>query len=109
MFQSNQVVEDTRSWAIVGNGTSKVLSTSGFGNTINAEHLLTKADKKNEFSITLDLEVGDEFQFAINSSWANQRGGGYLETTSKDGTEYFEVKGSHLSTNTKKCNIGVLV
>ena len=109
LFQSTQVVEDTRSWAIVGSGTSKVLSTSGFGNTINAEHLLTKADKKNEFSITLDLEVGDEFQFAINSSWANQRGGGYLETTSKDGTEYFEVKGSHLSTNTKKCNIGVLV
>ena len=109
LFQSTEVIQDTRAWAIVGSGTSKVLSTSGFGKTIGEEHMLTKKENANEFTITLDLEVGDEFQFAINSDWADQRGGGYLDNTGKDGTEYFEVKASHLSTNTKKCNIGVLV
>ena len=111
LFQSTNYVEDTRPWAIVGNGTSKVLSSSAFGKNIEEEHMLTRSDKKNvnEYTITLDLEVGDEFQFAIDSNWSNQRGGGYLDSTSLDGTEYFEIKASHLNTETRKCNIGVLV
>lgn len=111
LFQSDDFVEDTRPWAIVGNGTGKVLSTSGFGATIGEEHLLTRSDKAgvNEYTITLDLEVGDEFQFAIDSEWSNQRGGGYLKETGLNGVEHFEVKASHLSTNTAKCNIGVKV
>ncbi len=41
----------------------------------------------------MNLEEGDEFQFAINSSWENQRGFGYLETIEKDGVTYFENSG----------------
>ena len=40
----------------------------------------------NEYKITLDLYEGDQFQFAINSEWENQRGFEYLDTTTKDGS-----------------------
>ena len=45
---------------------------------------------KNVYTYTLDLNKGDEFQFAINTDWHNQRGVGYLnETKLADGTEAF--------------------
>lgn len=97
-------VEDTRSFAVVGSGTSPLLASSSWGKTINDEHILTKSADENVYSITLDLCAGDEFQFAIDSSWSNQRGGGYMVTTEADGTKYFSVSGG-LSDNTKKSNI----
>lgn len=97
-------IEDTRTFAIVGSGTSPLLSASSWGKTINEEHYMTKSADANVYSITLDLCAGDEFQLAIDSSWSNQRGGGYMATTEADGTKYFSVSGG-LSDNTKKSNI----
>lgn len=101
-------VEDTRAFAIVGNGVSPLLSASSWGSVINEEHYMTKAADKNEYTITCDLAEGDEFQFAIDSSWSDQRGGGYLAETKKNGTEYFSVSGG-LSDDTKKSNIKCVV
>lgn len=101
-------VEDTRSFAIVGSGTSPLLSVSSWGKTINEEHYMTKEEGENVYSITLDLYEGDEFQFAIDSSWNNQRGGGYMESTGMDGTDYFAVSGG-LSASAQKANIKCVI
>lgn len=101
-------VEDTRAFAIVGSGTSPLMATSSWGKVINEEHYLTKAEGENVYSITLDLYEGDEFQFAIDSAWSNQRGGGYMTTTEADGVTYFQVSGG-LSGSSQKSNIKCVV
>ncbi|MGN0352317.1 MAG: InlB B-repeat-containing protein [Roseburia sp.] len=100
-------VEDTRTFAIVGSGTSPVLLESNWGANIGEAQTLTKeeADGANVYTITLDLEEGDEFQFAIDSSWNNQRGYGYLDTISLDGKDYFQNSGSLGEASTKRSNI----
>lgn len=100
---------DDRSFAIVGFGKSPLMLESEWGNVINQEHILEKAEGKNEYKITLDLYEGDQFQFAINSEWENQRGFGYLDTTTKDGEEYFTNAGSLGDTSQKRSNIKVEV
>ena len=110
-FLTVDYVQDTREWVIVGGGTSRLLALSSYGETITDEHKLVRSNKENtnEYTITLDLLAGDEFQFAINSSWNNQRGAGYLETLTANDVKCFDVKGSFFSSNTKKSNIAVLV
>lgn len=90
-WQSSQ--EDTRQWLIAGaSGVGGPLKDIGWnGGAINEADLtniLTKAANKNEFSITIDLYVGDQFQFCIMDSsgaWLGNdvtgggaRGGQYL-------------------------------
>ncbi|MDF2843630.1 MAG: InlB B-repeat-containing protein [Herbinix sp.] len=107
-FLENQ--EDTRSFAIVGSGKSPLLVTSSWGTVINDEHMLVKEEGKNVYSITLDLYEGDEFQLVIDTSWRNQRGAGYLTTTSQDGVEYLASSaGNYQSGSAKKANIKCLV
>lgn len=100
-------VEDTREFYIVGSGTSPVLLESNWGKVIGDAQKLTKEDSSdsNKYSITLDLAEGDEFQFAINSAWNAQRGYGYLDSISKDGTEYFANSGGLGDVSTKRSNI----
>ena len=97
--------DDTRSFIIVGSGKSPVLLSSNWGKEVKDEHMLMKADDSNVYEITLDLLEGDEFQFAIDSSWNNQRGAGYMTETSIDGEEYFINSGGTYSDDTKKSNI----
>ncbi len=106
-FVSSQA--DTREYAIVGNGTSPALLASSWGTVINDEHKMTRDPAKNEYSITLDLYAGDEFQFANNSSWHGQRGYGYMTTIEQDGKEYFANAGGLGETSTKRSNIKVAV
>lgn len=81
---------DTREYYIVGSGTSPILMSSNWGKVFDETTKMTKAADKNEYTYTLDLQVGDLFQFAINENWHNQRGVGYLTTlTLADGTEAF--------------------
>ena len=100
-------VEDTRSFALLGSGTSPALLESNWGANIGEMQTMTKEDTEgaNIYTITLDLEEGDEFQFAINSSWNDQRGYGYLDTIAKDGKEYFKNSGSLGDASTKRSNI----
>lgn len=101
--------EDTRSFAIVGSGKSPILVTSNWGAVIDDSHTLTKDANGNAYSIDIDLYEGDEFQLVINTAWNNQRGAGYLTTTSKDGIDYFAGAGSNYqSDEAKKANIKTL-
>lgn len=103
--------EDTRRWAIVGSGSSQALLESNWGKVINDAQTMKKEDVEgvNEYTITLDLMEGDEFQFAIDESWSDQRGFGYLDGIEKDGVEYFENSGSLGDAKVKKANIKVAV
>lgn len=98
--------EDTRSFAVVGSGKSPILVTSNWGTVIDDSHILTKEAIENVYSISIDLYEGDEFQLATNTSWYNQRGAGYLTTTSQEGIEYFAGAGSNYQSNeAKRANI----
>ena len=99
--------EDTRTWAIVGSGKGDLLLSSNWGKVISDAHILEKTGD-NEYSITIDLYAGDEFQFAINTSWHHKRGFGYLETV-KDasGNEAFTGSGGIGETAAKGQNIKV--
>ncbi|MDR1639030.1 MAG: SusF/SusE family outer membrane protein [Clostridiales bacterium] len=106
----SQFQEDARTWYIVGSGTSQLLMSSNWGQAIDDEHKLTKkADGQNEFTITLDLIEGDEFQFVINGSWHNKRGFGYItDPKLPDGAEAFSSSGGIGDTNSKGSNIKVM-
>ena len=108
MFVSNEYIADTRDFFIVGSGTSPVLLESNWGKVINESTMkLAKADDKNEYTITLDLFAGDQFQFAIDSSWSNQRGVGYLEEFELNGEEIFKNPGSAYGNDSRRSNIEV--
>lgn len=100
-------VEDTREFAIVGSGTSPVLLESNWGAVIADAQKMTKedSDTENRYTITLDLNEGDQFQFAMDSSWGDQRGYGYLTEIELDGVDYFENSGSLGEAGTKRANI----
>lgn len=102
---------DTREFNIVGSGKSPILSVSNWGKVIQDEHKLQKTSGKNEYKITLDLYKDDAFQFAINTSWHNQRGVGYLTTTYSNelNEEVFEGGGGLGDASAKRSNIVVKV
>lgn len=104
-----QDAADTREFYIVGGGTSPLLLTSNWGNVINPEHRLIKEENSNTYTITLDLYEGDEFQFALDSSWHNQRGYGYCLTNEQDGVQYIAGSGSYGEASAKRSNIKCLV
>lgn len=91
-WASAQQSEDTRTFYIVGSGTSPILMASNWGKGTSDKHKMTKTEGKNEYTYTVDLYEGDKFQFEITGTgdWQNQRGAGYLtETKLSDGTEVF--------------------
>lgn len=94
-WQSAQQSVDTRTYYIVGSGTSPVLSTSSWGTVVNDDMKMTKSATENQYTYTVDIFRGDFFQFAINGDWHNQRGFGYLTVlTLDDNTEVFSGSGT---------------
>ncbi len=97
--------EDTRQWLIAGSSSAGgPLAAIGWnGGAIEGENgnILTKSPDKNEFTITIDLYVGDQFQFCIQDAEGNwntddaqgggARGGQYLEAN-----EYMAAPGTGL-------------
>ena len=103
---SAEQVTDTREYYIVGSGTSPILMSSNWGKVFDETTKMTKAENKNEYTYTLDLQVGDLFQFAINESWHNQRGAGYLTTDKlEDGTLAFSGGGTIGDNSSYRLNI----
>ena len=101
--------EDTRDFYIVGSGKSELMLQSSWGNNITDAHKMTKANGENVYTITLDLEAGDQFQFVINESWHDQRGYGYLTAIEQDGVQYFSNSGGLGETSTKRSNMEIKV
>ncbi len=101
--------EDTREFSIVGSGTSSLLLASSWGTVFTDDMVMTKDADSNTYTITLDLQAGDQFQFAITGGWTNQRGFGYLETTQlPDGTVAFSGAGGLGDASSKSMNITVV-
>ena len=102
---------DDRSFYIVGSGESEVLSESNWGAVLGESQAMHKNDsnESNEYVITVDLKEGDQFQFAIDGTWADQRGYGYLDTNSIDGEKYLKSAAGLGNAVPKKTNIEVVV
>ena len=97
--------EDTRQWTIAGSSSAGgPLAAIGWnGGPIEGENgnILKKTEGKNEFTITIDLYVGDQFQFCVqdekgvwntdDASGGGARGGQYLEEN-----EYMSAPGTGL-------------
>lgn len=97
--------EDTRQWLIAGSSSAGgPLAEIGWnGGPIEGENgnILAKTEGKNEFTITINLYVGDQFQFCIqdeNGVWntddangGGARGGQYLVEN-----EYMSAPGTGL-------------
>ena len=97
--------EDMRQWTIAGSSSAGgPLAAIGWnGGPIEGENgnILKKTEGKNEFTITIDLYVGDQFQFCIqdeegvwntdDASGGGARGGQYLEEN-----EYMSAPGTGL-------------
>ncbi len=109
-FKSTQVAEDTRVWYIVGDGASPLLKASSWAGNVEDDvkdscTLKATGNSVNEFSITVDLFEGDQFQIIHDWSWDGQRGFGYW-------TEYDETQmenGGGLGGSDKTSNTTVLV
>ena len=103
MWASSQ--QDTRQWLIAGSSSAGgPLAAIGWnGGPIEGAdgNILTKTEGKNEFTITINLYVGDQFQFCIqdeNGVWntddangGGARGGQYLVEN-----EYMSAPGTGL-------------
>ncbi len=97
---------DTRVYYIVGSGTSPILRESNWGKVFNDGMKMQKAADKNEYTYTVDLQKNDEFQFAINDSWHNQRGVGYMTALKlDDGTDAFSGTGTIGDNSSYRMNI----
>jgi hypothetical protein len=94
----------------MGTGSSPVLYASNWGATLGPSQTMSKSasSSANEFTLTLDLYQGDQFQLATGD-WGVQRGGGYLVSrTLSDGTEVFSTATGIGSDPTgRKSNISV--
>jgi hypothetical protein len=80
-FRSNSVAEDTRHWYIAGTSTKGVLQHNNWAGDLSDEEkqafeLTPTGSNINEFSITLDLYEGDQFQIIHDWSWDGQKGYG---------------------------------
>lgn len=97
---------DTRKYYILGTSGEKnsiLFGTNWKIGEANKQQLTkNNSDTSNIYSITLDLYVGDSFQFAINDDFNNQRGFGYIEG---DVSSYLKEEKSYLSNDSKKANI----
>ena len=100
--------EDERSFYIVGAGESDIMAASNWGADFGDAYAMTKSEDANEYTLTVDLSEGDQFQLVASSSWEDQRGFGYLATDSLDGTFYFKSASGLGDASPKKTNIEVL-
>lgn len=82
-FQSTDVVKDERLWYIVGTSKVGTLAESNWAaavdDSVKEKFLMQPTGKTNEFSITIDLYEGDQFQVIHDWAWEEQHGYGYFK------------------------------
>ena len=82
VFKSTNVEEDTRAWYIVGASELGSLDESAWAGSSVEETVREKfrlqatGNNTNEFSITIDLYEGDQFQIIYDWQWTGQKGFG---------------------------------
>ena len=110
--------KDEREWIIAGQSSyaGAPLNTNDWGKVEGAERdafvLSRTAEDKNEFTLTLDLYEGDQFQIADvdvedNYAWTNQRGYGYLDVESSE--DYIKNAGNAFTEDLTKANIEMVM
>lgn len=109
-FKSTNVAEDTRSWYIVGAGASPILAASNWAGSVEDSvkescQLKATGNATNEFSITLDLYAGDQFQVIYDWQWNGQKGYGCFTTIDNTQME----NGGGLSGSDDKSNVNVIM
>ena len=109
-IKSSVVSEDTRKWYIVGSSSfegplkASAWADANADDATKAAAELTSTGNMNEFSITIDLYKGDEFQVIPDWGWEGQLGFGYLSEFDESCLE----SGGGLSGVAKTSNIKVL-
>lgn len=109
-FKSQNVAEDTRKWYVVGAGSSPILAASNWAGSVEdavKESCQLKATGKatNEFSLSIDLFAGDQFQIIYDWQWNGQKGYGCFTTIDDTQME----NGGGLAGSSDKSNINVIM
>ncbi len=107
---SLEVSEDTRVWYLAGTSEKSILKLSEWAGAVSDENkekleLKSTGSEKNQFSITVDLYAGDQFQLIHDWAWDGQKGFGCVTTV--DATQ-FEGSGG-LGGSAETTNINVLM
>ncbi len=99
--------KDERKFYIVGAGKSEILTKSNWGETFDDTFALTKdeSSEKNVYKITVELSVGDEFQFVTDVKWSDQRGFGYIKDGKLNGETYLKKAAGLGDSPAEKSNI----
>lgn len=95
-FKMSEVSEDTRKWYIAGTSEKGSLKLNNWATDLSDDEkaqfeLEATGNQANEFSITIDLFSGDEFQIISDWSWENQLG--YGKFTGLDDTQMINAGG----------------
>lgn len=110
-FKNQNVAKDTRVWYVVGAGTSPILVNSNWAGADvedaakEACKLVETGNATNEFSITLDMYAGDQFQVIHDWSWDGQKGFGCFTTIDETQME----NGGGLGGSAETSNVNVLM
>ncbi len=93
---SSEFVADTRVWSLVGS-----FGTSGWDNTGTAYDLVRVSAGVNQFEITLDLYVDNEFAVIHDRSWTGQLGFSTINSQTPEGCVIegggFDVKNAKMT------------
>lgn len=106
-FKAAAAEEDTRDWYIVGAGKEldETSWAGGVDDSVKEKFHFKKADDINEFTITLNLYNGDQFQIIHDWDWADQKGFGCF--TEIDETQM--ENGGGLSGSDSTANVNVIM
>lgn len=116
-WKSSAFKKDEREWLIAGQSSYKgaLLNSSDWGRIKGEERekftFKRTEENKNEFTLTLDMYVGDQFQIADVDAdnayaWTHQRGYGYLKTDGAD--DFIKSAGNIYSEDLTKANIEII-
>ena len=109
-FEAKEAVQDTRKWYIAGTSSTGILKDNNWANSSVEEAVREQFELKetgnviNEFTITLNLYEGDQFQIIPDWDWNGQKGFGCF--TDIDETQM--ESGGSLGGSEDKANVNVL-